>query len=246
MLILGGSTEASALASALAGHSDVAATLSLAGRVREPAPQPLPTRVGGFGGVEGLASYLRDEGIRLLVDATHPFAATMSANAREAARLAGVLLLDVGRSGWLPEPGDLWTEVPTMADAARALGAAPRRVFLTVGRLQLAAFAAAPQHRYLVRSIDPVGEVHGIANADFVTARGPFAAEDEAALMRDHRIEVLVTKNSGGTASFAKIEAARRLGLPVVLVRQPAAAGAKLGVDGVLAAIERLVRSEVG
>ena len=239
MLILGGSTEASALAAALAGRSDVAATLSLAGRVREPAPQPLPMRVGGFGGIEGLAAYLRDERVQLLVDATHPFAATISGNAREAARRAGVPLLDAGRPAWVPEEGDLWTEVDTMADAAAALGEAPRRAFLTVGRLQLAAFAAAPQHRYLVRSIDPVGEDHGLAAACFVTARGPFSIEDEAALMLAHRIDVLVTKNSGGTASVAKIEASRRLGLPIVLVRPPDGGGARLGVEGALAAIDR-------
>lgn len=241
VLILGGSTEASALAAALAGRADVAATLSLAGRVREPAPQPLPVRVGGFGGVAGLATYLRDEGIRLLVDATHPFAATMSANARAAAHLAGVPLLDAGRAGWAPEPGDRWTEVASMTEAAQALGKAPRRVFLTVGRLQLAAFAQASEHHYVVRSIDPVGPDHGLTDARFVTARGPFRIADEVALMREHRIDVLVTKNSGGTASFAKIEAARRLDLPVVLVRPPAAGGARLGVDGVLAEIERRV-----
>ena len=241
MLILGGSTEASALAAALAGRADVAATLSLAGRVREPAPQPLPARVGGFGGVAGLATYLRDEGIRLLVDATHPFAATMSANARAAAHLAGVPLIEAGRAGWAPEPGDRWTGVASMTEAAQALGKAPRRVFLTVGRLQLAVFAQASEHHYVVRSIDPVGPDHGLTDARFVTARGPFRIADEVALMREHRIDVLVTKNSGGTASFAKIEAARRLDLPVVLVRPPAAGGARLGVDGVLAEIERLV-----
>ncbi len=239
MLILGGSSEASALASALAGRPDIAATLSLAGRVREPAPQPLPTRVGGFGGVAGLAAYLHAEGIALLVDATHPFAATMSANARGAARRAGVPLLDAGRGGWTPEADDRWREVDTMAEAAAALGPRPRRAFLTVGRLQLAAFAAAPLHHYLVRSIDPVGAGHGLADAAFVTARGPFPVEAEIELMRNHRIDVLVTKNSGGTASFAKIAAARSLGLPVVLVRPPGKAGRS--VAEVLAEIERTI-----
>ena len=241
VLILGGSTEASTLATALAGRVDVAATLSLAGRVRELAPQPLPTRVGGFGGVDGLATYLRDERIALLVDATHPFAARMSANASEAGRRAGVPLLDAGRGGWLPEEGDLWSEVDTMAQVPAVLGETPRRVFLTIGRLQLAAFAVAPQHRYIVRSIDPVGEDHGLADARFIAARGPFRVDDETTLMRDHRIDVLVTKNSGGTASFAKIVAARRLGLPVVLVRAPDGGGTRLGVDGVLAEIDRMV-----
>ncbi len=243
MLILGGSTEASTLATALAGRRDVAATLSLAGRVRELAPQPLPTRVGGFGGVDGLAAYLEAERIAVLVDATHPFAAQMSRHAREAARRAGVPLLDAGRGGWVPEAGDRWTEVDTVAEAAAALGDVSRRVFLTIGRLQLAVFARAPQHRYLVRSIDPVGAGHRLADATFVTARGPFSVDDEIAAMREHDIEVLVTKNSGGTASVAKIEAARRLGLPVVLVRPPEGSGGRLGFDGVLQEIDRLARN---
>ena len=184
-------------------------------------------------------AYLRAEEFAVLVDATHPFAAAMSANAREAARLAGVLLLDAGRPPWAPQPGDRWTQVATMPAAAAAIGAEPRRVFLTIGRLQLAAFAAVAHHRYLVRSIDPVGADHGLAQARFLTARGPFSIEDELALMREHGIEVLVTKNSGGKASAAKIEAARRLGLPVVLVRPPGGNEGRLGVEGVLAAIER-------
>ena len=243
MLILGGSTEASALASALAGEHDVAATLSLAGRVRQPSPQPLPTRVGGFGGVVGLADYLRAEQIEVLVDATHPFAATMSRNARDAAQLAHVVLLEAGRPSWQPAAGDRWTQVETMTAAAAAIGALPHRVFLTIGRLQLAPFVAMPQHHYVVRSIEPVGADHTFASADFITARGPFTVDDELALMRDHRVDVLVTKNSGGTASVAKIEAARQLALPVVLVRAPSAGSAQLGVDGVLAAIrQRLER----
>ena len=239
VLILGGSSEASALASALAGRVGVAATLSLAGRVREPAPQPLPVRVGGFGGVDGLVEYIRTERIDLLVDATHPFAATMSRNAREAAKRAGTTLLDAGRPPWEPVPGDCWTQVETIAAAAAELGARPLRAFLTVGRLQLAAFRAAPQHHYLVRSIEPVSEDHGLVDADFVTARGPFSIEDEVGLMRRHHIDVLVTKNSGGTASVAKLDAARRLALPVVLVRPPPNCGVRLGVDGVLDAIRQ-------
>lgn len=242
MLILGGSTEASALAAALAGRVDVAAVLSLAGRVREPAPQPLPLRVGGFGGIDGLANYLRTREIAVVVDATHPFAATISHNARLAAAEVGVPLLDAVRAGWRPEAGDRWREVAGMAEAAAALGPEPRRVFLTVGRLQLAAFAAAPQHHYLVRSIDPVGPGHGLGDAVFVAARGPFAVEAEAALMERHGIEVLVTKNSGGTASAAKIVAARRLGLAVVLVRPPGQAGG-MDVPAVLDAIDRLVKA---
>ena len=236
VLILGGSSEATALVAALAG-SAAAVVLSLAGRTGAPVPQPVATRVGGFGGVAGLVAHLRAARIDVLVDATHPFAAQMSRHAREAAAVAGCRLLAVTRPAWVPQPGDDWREVATMAEAAAALGAAPRRAFLTVGRLQLAAFAAAPQHHYLVRSIDPVAPGHGLAQARFVAARGPFAAAAEERLMREHGTEVLVTKNSGGDASAAKLVAARRLGLSVILVARPLAAGVPLGVEQAVAAI---------
>ncbi len=237
MLILGGSTEATALARALAGRDDLDARLSLAGRTRAPAPQPLPTRVGGFGGAAGLAAHLRAEAIDLLVDATHPFAARMSANARLAASEVGVPLLRVGRPPWRAGADDRWEEVPDMAAAAVALGAAPRRVFLTVGRLQLAAFAAAPQHHYLVRTIDPPRMGHGLPDAVVVAARPPFDLASEHRLMVKHRVDVLVTKNSGGEAAAPKLAAARALGLPVILVRRPMEADGTMGVDEALAAI---------
>lgn len=237
MLVLGGSTEATALAARLAGMAGIDATLSLAGRTAEPPPQALPVRVGGFGGAEGLAAHLRAEGVGLLVDATHPFAARMSANARDAAASAGVPLLRVSRPGWVPRPGDRWREVATMADAAAALGEEPMDVFLTVGRLQLAAFAAAPQHRYLVRSIEPVAPGHGLPRARFITARGPFTVEDEMATMREHAVDVLVTKNSGGAASAAKIEAARRLGIAMLMVGRPEADDGALDVEAAMAVI---------
>lgn len=237
MLILGGSSEATALISALAGRTDVAAILSLAGRTRAPLQQAVATRVGGFGGVVGLAAFIREHAVEVLVDATHPFAAQISANAREAAARTGCRLLLVTRPAWRPQAGDRWTEVATVADAAAALGPDPRRVFLTVGRLQLAAFAAAPQHHYLVRTIDPAGQEHGLADAAFITARGPFDATAEEELMRERRVDVLVTKNSGGAAAAAKLEAARRLGLPTILVRRPASADGALDVAGAVAAI---------
>ena len=226
------------LAAALAGNADVDATLSLAGRTAAPAASPIATRVGGFGGLDGLVSYIRKEAVDILVDATHPFAAQISRHAREASRLAGCRLIDFTRPPWTPRTGDRWTEVATMVDAAAALGPEPRRVFLTVGRLQLAAFKSAPHHHYLVRTIDSVGADHGLACASFVRQRGPFEADKEEKLMRDHLIEVLVAKNSGGSASAPKLAAARRLGLPVVLVKRPRAAddGAN-NVDDVLAAI---------
>ena len=246
MLILGGSTEATALAHALADRGDLDARLSLAGRTRQPAPQPLPTRVGGFGGAAGLAAHLRAEAIDLLVDATHPFAARKSASARLAAREAGVPLLRVGRPPWRPGPGDRWLEVADMATAAATLDTVPRRVFLTVGRLQLAAFAHAPQHHYLVRTIDPPTTSHGLPDATVIEARPPFDFATEYDLMVEHRVDMLVTKNSGGTAAAPKLAAARALGLPVILVRRPAEADGTIGVDEALAAIEAHARAPRG
>jgi precorrin-6A/cobalt-precorrin-6A reductase len=226
ILILGGTTQASQLARSLAGRDDLSPILSLAGRTQNPLPAPIPSRSGGFGGVDGLVDYLRAEKIDVLIDATHPFAAQMSAHAREASARAGAPLLVFSRPGWTPGEGDRWTEVADMDAAVAALGAAPRRVFLTQGRLQLAAFAAAPQHFYLVRAIDEPAELALLANHKFVSARGPFALEDELALMRDERIEILVSKNSGGDATSAKLLAARKLGVPVVLVARPPASDA--------------------
>ncbi|MCK8787445.1 cobalt-precorrin-6A reductase [Roseomonas sp. NAR14] len=223
LLLLGGTTEASALARLLAADGRLDATLSLAGATRAPRPQPIPTRIGGFGGAGGLAQHLRETGTRLLVDATHPFAARISANAAAAARLAGVTLLAVRRPPWVAGPGDCWVAVPDMQAAARALGPLPRRVLLTVGRKELAPFAAAPGHRYLVRSVDPPPEALLPRGATVITATGPFALEDERALLRAHGIEAIVTKNSGGTATAAKLGAARELGVTVVMVARPAA-----------------------
>ncbi len=219
VLILGGTTEASALARALAEEYDVRATLSLAGRTRSPAPPPIPTRIGGFGGIEGLCAYLRAEGVDVLIDATHPFAAQMSRHAGEAAALAGIECLAVVRPPWRAQEGDRWTEVSDMAEAAATLGPAPRRVFLTVGQQELAPFRAAPQHRYLIRSVEPIADPP--AGARCFTARGPFAEPDERALMRNEGVEVLVTKNSGGSATAAKLGAARGLGVAVTMIARP-------------------------
>lgn len=196
--------------------------LSLAGRTRAPVAPPVPVRVGGFGGVDGLARFLTEERIDRLIDATHPFAARISANAAEAARRVGVSLLAIRRPAWVAEPGDRWTEVADMAAAAEALGERPRRVFLTIGRQEVAAFAAAPQHAYVVRSIEPIGDTLPVPRLRTIEARGPFDAEAEAALMREAGIETVVSKNAGGAATFGKILAARHLGLPVVMVRRPA------------------------
>jgi precorrin-6A/cobalt-precorrin-6A reductase len=222
ILILGGTAEARELAGALATREDLAVSLSLAGRTAEPLAQPVPARRGGFGGAEGLASYLRAERIDVLIDATHPYAAAISANAVEAARSAEVKLLALRRPPWIEAPGDVWTEVDTMEDAAEALGKAPRRVFLAIGRKELRPFEAAPQHVYLVRSVDPVEPPLAVPHAIYVTARGPFREEEDRALLERHRIDAIVAKNSGGDATYGKIAAARALHLPVIMLKRPA------------------------
>ncbi|WP_236037578.1 cobalt-precorrin-6A reductase [Belnapia arida] len=218
ILILGGTTEARELAGALA-RFDVA--LSLAGRTARPAAQPVPVRVGGFGGVAGLAGYLRAERVGLLVDATHPYAATISAHAAEAADIAGVPLLAVRRPGWERVDGDDWVEVADVRAAVAALGEVPRRVFLALGRQEVAGFAAAPQHDYLIRSVDPVEPKLGVPQAEYLLGRGPFDAEAERAMLEAHGIERIVCKNSGGDATYGKIVAARELGVRVVMLARP-------------------------
>jgi precorrin-6A/cobalt-precorrin-6A reductase len=201
--------------------------LSLAGATVNPAPAPVPLRIGGFGRAEGLAAFLIAERIDAVIDATHPFAARMSANAIAACRATDTPLVVFTRPPWTREPGDRWIEVKTMGDAADALGLKPKTVFLTQGRLQLAAFARAPQHRYIVRTIDRPEEIDALLDCKLILARGPFSLAGEVALMENERVEALVTKNSGGRATYAKIEAARRLQIEVVIVRRPPAAEAE-------------------
>jgi precorrin-6A/cobalt-precorrin-6A reductase len=234
LLLLGGTSEASELARRLAGRAEIEATLSLAGRTSRPAAYALPTRVGGFGGIEGLTRYLRENRIEALIDATHPFAAQMSAHAVAAAEAAGVPLAVLTRPEWAPEDGDDWREVGSVEEAAQALGEAPRRVFLTVGRLHVGAFRAAPQHHYVLRSIDAPEETP--PSVEVVLARPPFTLDDEWELMTSRRIDMLVSKNSGGEATRPKLEAAQRLGLPVVMVRRPPLA-ARTVLTGVEAAL---------
>jgi precorrin-6A/cobalt-precorrin-6A reductase len=221
ILILGGTAEARAVAAAIAGRREFTTTLSMAGRTAEPVPQAVPVRRGGFGGVEGLTRYLREERIEILIDATHPYAAVISANAAEAAADAGARLLALRRPAWTKVAGDDWREVETVEETVTALGAAPRRVFVALGRKELAPFESAPQHFYLVRSVDPVDPPLAVPHAAYIAARGPFSAADDGALLEDHRIEVIVAKNSGGDASYGKIAAARTLRLPVIMLKRP-------------------------
>jgi precorrin-6A/cobalt-precorrin-6A reductase len=221
VLILGGTLEARRLAERLRGRADAAITLSLAGRTAAPATQPVPVRIGGFGGAEGLAAYLRAERIAALIDATHPYAATISENAARAAAAAGVRLLALRRPPWGRIAGDRWTEVPDVPAAVRALGPAARHVFLTLGRKEIHPFAMAPQHHYLVRSVDPVDPPLPVPHAVYLVARGPFAEPAERELLLAHAIDGVVAKNSGGAATYGKIAAARSLGIEVIMLRRP-------------------------
>lgn len=221
ILILGGTAEARQLAGRLSRRHDLAITLSLAGRTTAPAEQPVPVRTGGFGGPDGLAAYLEAQRIDVLIDATHPYAAIMSAHAAEAAARSNVRLLALRRQPWTAITGDRWVEVDSIGDAVPALGPAPCRAFLTVGRRDIVAFAAAPQHSYLIRSVDPIDPPLRVPRATYVTARGPFSEADDRELMTKQQIDVVVAKNSGGEATYGKIAAARSLGIAVVMLRRP-------------------------
>ncbi|MEY8829399.1 cobalt-precorrin-6A reductase [Sedimentitalea sp. XS_ASV28] len=219
LLILGGTGEASALARIVA-EAGLDAVFSYAGRVDRPREQPVPVRVGGFGGEDGLARFLRSQAISHVVDATHPFAAGMSTNAVAACEATGVPLIALTRPPWSAGPRDQWTHVPHIAAAVDALAGVPRRVFLAVGRMHLAAFAALSQHRYLLRLVDRP-EALPLPGAGVVIDRGPFSVESDRALLQQHRIELVVSKNAGGDGARSKIDAARQLGLPVLMIDRP-------------------------
>jgi precorrin-6A/cobalt-precorrin-6A reductase len=221
ILILGGTAEAKALAAQLATSPDYRILLSLAGRTKAPAEQPVPVRIGGFGGPEGLADFMRDNGIDLLIDATHPFAARISRNAAEAAGATGIDIMALRRPAWSRQKGDRWQDVADIPAAVQALDIAPRRVFLTLGRQELLPFEAMKQHHYLVRSVDPVEPPLKLPHVSYITARGPFSEWDEIQLLQQHAIDLIVSKNSGGVSSVGKIGAARRLGIEVVLIERP-------------------------
>ncbi|MEJ7935472.1 cobalt-precorrin-6A reductase [Sphingobium sp. AN558] len=220
ILLLGGTTEASALARLLAAQG-LSATLSYAGRTAHPRPQPVPVRSGGFGGVAGLANYLRDHRITHLVDATHPFAAQMSAHAVDAARLTGVPLLALTRPGWKPVAGDRWTRVADIDAAVAALSGPARRVMLALGRMHVDAFAAQPQHHYLLRFVDAPDRPPALPRHSLIVDRGPFTGAGDIALMQTHGVDLVVCKNAGGAGANAKLTAARALGLPVLMIDRP-------------------------
>jgi precorrin-6A/cobalt-precorrin-6A reductase len=218
VLVLGGTAEARLLADALvaAGHD---ALLSLAGRTGAPASGQAPLRSGGFGGPEGLAAFLREGRFAACIDATHPFAARMSRNAETGCAAAGVPRLALLRSPWVPVDGDRWIEVDDTAQAARLLPAMGKRIFVAFAD-GLAPFAALDLE-FVVRRAEP-GPAPGLPGAQVIVQRGPFAREAERVLLRDLRVDALVAKASGGEGARAKLDAARNLGLPVVLLRRPA------------------------
>jgi precorrin-6A/cobalt-precorrin-6A reductase len=221
ILILGGTSEAMALARALADGAKIDAVMSLAGRTSYPVLPPIPHRIGGFGGVDGLVAYLEEQSIAAVIDATHPFAAQMTRNAALACAKLGVPRAVFTRAAWHPGEGDQWISVTNTEAAVEALGNAPRKVFLTVGRLSLPAFKQAPQHSYLMRSIDAPDAADRPPQMELILARGPFDVDAEIELMIKHGIDIVVTKNSGGNATDAKLAAARALQLPVIMIERP-------------------------
>ncbi|WP_424639260.1 cobalt-precorrin-6A reductase [Embleya sp. AB8] len=220
VLVLGGTAEARVLAARLDGVPGVRVVSSLAGRTSAPVLPVGESRVGGFGGVPGLVAWLRARSVAAVVDATHPFAARISANAVAACAEVGVPLLRLQRPGWTAGPGDRWHPVDSADEAARLLPELARRVFLTTGRLETAPYAHLDDLWFLLRSVElPTGALPRAC--ELLLARGPFTVEEEIALLRDRRIEAIVTKDSGGALTAAKLTAARELGLPVVVIRRP-------------------------
>ncbi|SEP60000.1 precorrin-6A reductase [Streptomyces sp. yr375] len=239
VLVLGGTTEARELAAVLAARPGVRVTSSLAGRVSRPGALEGDVRIGGFGGAAGLADWLRAQRADAVVDATHPFATGITANAASATAATGLPLVVLRRPGWQAAAGDRWHEVASLTAAAELLPTLGRRILLTTGRLGLAAFAHLDGQHFVVRSVErPTPPMP--PDVELILARGPFTVADELALLREHRIDVLVTKDSGGTATAAKLTAARQLTLPVVLIRRPPLPPDVTPVPDVLSALNRL------
>lgn len=217
VLILGGTAEAAALAEQLVARGDVAVVTSLAGRTTNPVLPPGEVRIGGFGGAEGLAAYIRDNGVTRLIDATHPFARRISENAIRAAAETGIALEHLVRPGWVSQRGDRWQEVSSLEEAAQALPAGAT-VFLALGRQYLDAFAARSDCRFVIRMVEAPEKP--LPFADHVLILGKPSADParEAALFAAHGVTHLVCRNSGGASGYGKIAAARQMGLPVIIL----------------------------
>lgn len=219
VLVLGGTAEARAVAGALAANDTVRVLTALAGRTAAPAALPGAVRVGGFGGAEGLAAFLRAEGVAAVIDATHTFAATISANAVQACAVTGVSRLAVVRPAWSAQPGDHWHDVADAAEAAALLPRLGRRALLTIGGGDLIAFSDVTGVHMVVRAVDAPRDLP--PGATLILARGPFDLATETALLADHEIDVMVSKDSGGATLAPKLVAARQAGIPVVILRRP-------------------------
>jgi len=220
-LILGGTGDANQLADALV-RARIDAIYSYAGRTQLPLRHALPTRIGGFGGAEGLTNYIHAERITHVVDATHPFAAEMSHHAVDACATTGIPLLALERIPWTRAAGDRWIEVANIAAAVAALPEERTRVFLAIGRQHVAPFATKPQHAYTLRLVDAPDGASPLPGAEVIVSRGPFTLEADRELILTRSIEWLVARNSGGTGARPKIDAARELGLPVIMIARPA------------------------
>ncbi len=220
LLILGGTQDASRLAAAAASQFGEALEVitSLAGRTRHPALPPGRVRTGGFGGSGGLARYLRQEGIGMLADATHPFATRISASARVACEAVGLPRFILDRRPWTPQPGDRWIDAADLDEAAVLAPEHGKRAFLALGAGRLAAFRGLPGA--VVRLVDAPA-APPLEDCVVITGRGPFGEEDERRLLIEHRIDVVVSRNSGGAASMGKISAARFLAIPVIMIKRP-------------------------
>lgn len=219
ILILGGTKEARLLAERLAPHRRV--ITSLAGRTALPRRLAGEVRIGGFGGVSGLVTYLRSEGVSALIDATHPYAARMAANAAAAAVETGTPVLRLDRPGWAAGPGDKWIEFDTLEELAAALPGLGRHALVTLGGADLAVFSAARGIRLTIRAIDPPTVLPDHPEVDVILNRGPFDLAGERALLSDRGIDILVSRNAGGMSTGAKLTAARELGIPVAMLRRP-------------------------
>jgi precorrin-6A/cobalt-precorrin-6A reductase len=219
ILLLGGTGEAKRLAEILTDRGEIEVVTSLAGRTAQPSLPPGEIRNGGFGGADGLAAYLAELRPVAVVDATHPYAEQISRNARRACAALGVPRLRLERAAWKPQEGDDWRMSDGLADAVDLATSLGKRVFLAVGRVAPELPASYPDHFFLIRSVEPLAAQP--ENARCLTRRGPFRRDDELELLDGHRIHVVVSKASGGSSVFAKIEAARELGLPVVMLRRP-------------------------
>ena len=220
VLVLGGTGDANRLADALV-RARIDAIYSYAGRTKIPLPHALPTRIGGFGGAAGLADFISSEAITHVIDATHPFAAEMSRHAVEACAATTTPLLALERTPWTRTAGDRWVEVADIAAAVDALPDAPTRVFLAIGRQHLAPFAVKPQHAYMLRLVDAPDDKLPLQDAEVIVSRGPFTLEDDRTLMQARGITWLVARNAGGDGARAKIDAARELKLPVIMIARP-------------------------